>query len=113
MAKRPQIKSWIIKHWKLIKEKSPILFTTSGAPADDPQLLTWYEEAFPGDIRKVLEYYPLGGRMIFNQLTWLGRTFMKIGQHMERDPEIKSKMLTDVDRMDKDALKPIVESLIY
>jgi menaquinone-dependent protoporphyrinogen IX oxidase len=111
MAKSPALGGWIKKHWEQIKDKNPILFTTSGAPADSPDLQEWYQTSFPDQHRRILRYFPLGGRMVVRELNGLGRFLMKLGQRMEKDPEVKAKMMEDVDNMNRASLAPLLAQL--
>ncbi|WP_052078414.1 flavodoxin domain-containing protein [Spirochaeta lutea] len=111
MAKSPALTRWILKHWDQIKDKNPILFTTSGAPADSPDLKEWYQASFPDHHRRILKYFPLGGRMVVAELDGLSRFFMKLGQMMEKDPVAKAKMMEDVDAMNRASLGPLLAQI--
>lgn len=108
LAMKPALAGWIKKNWSRIQDKSPVLFTTSGAPAEDPKLQQWFAKSFSEEIRKNLSYVPMGGRMILSNLSGLGRFFMKIGAMVEKDPQVKAKMLQDVDNVDRKYLVPVL-----
>jgi menaquinone-dependent protoporphyrinogen IX oxidase len=55
---KPKLADWIQEHWDILKDKRPLLFTTSGAVPSDPVLINNYKNAFPPEIQKILRYHP-------------------------------------------------------
>jgi menaquinone-dependent protoporphyrinogen IX oxidase len=110
-AGKPQLLGWIKKHWALLMTKDPILFTTSAAPADSPQVQDWFHDNTPEFIRRGIQYFPQGGRFVVRELGGLTRLFLKIAQMFESDPEVKSRMLDDVDNVDRAGLAALLKAV--
>jgi len=109
MAFQPLLKKWIIKKWPLLEGKHVGLFTTSGAPPSFGKLREGFEAGFPESIRSKLQYFPCGGRMIYSNLKPVHKLLMKIGQRIEKDPQLKVDMMKDTDQMNRDHIKPVIE----
>ena len=108
-AFRPQLAGWLRKNRGVLAGKRLVLFTTSGAPADEPRLRAGFEQSLPAELRAQLRWFPLGGRMVFAELRPLHRFFMRLGRRMEKDPGMKRRMMEDVDRVDRGSLGPLLE----
>ncbi|TVR52322.1 MAG: hypothetical protein EA426_18990, partial [Spirochaetaceae bacterium] len=67
--------------------------------------------SLPEHIRSRIEYYPLGGRMLFGQLKPAHRLLMRIGQKVEKNPEAKATMLLDIDNVDRAGIEPILAGI--
>ncbi len=111
MAHRPKLSRWIEKNWKSIMEKKIYLYTTSGTPSNDPGLTKGFHASLPEELHKGISYFPMSGRMIYSKLSRMDKLFMKIGQMMEKDPEVKKKMIMDVDGVDKKEIKSLVSDI--
>jgi menaquinone-dependent protoporphyrinogen IX oxidase len=111
IAGKPKLTGWIKNHWEILKDKRPLLFTTSGAVPTDPVLLDSYRRVFPEHIQEVLKYYPLGGRMIFDKMSWVMKLLLRVGQSFQSDPTVKARMVENVDRIDRDSIKPILSQI--
>lgn len=107
-AGKPQNFKWIMKNWPLFSGRKTALFTTSGAPGNDPLLRRNFETFFPEEIRRELAYFPLGGRMKFSELSGMHRFFMNLGRKMEKDPAIKEEMIRDKDHVDRESLRDLI-----
>ena len=55
-----------------------------------------------------IQYFPLGGRITFAELTPLHRFFMRLGSKLEKDPRISAEMLEDKDLVDRSSLNSIL-----
>ena len=49
--------------------------------------------------------------MIFNNLTRLDRTLMRIGQRMQKDPDKRAAMVQDKDSLDRNGIRTIIDYL--
>lgn len=105
------VAKWITKKWNLLRNKTVILFTTSGAAPDNPELRKIFESSFAPEIAEKIQYVPLGGRMIFNNLTRFDRFLMKLGQRMEKDPAKRAAMIQDKDAVDRNGIRAILDYL--
>lgn len=105
---QPVLKKWLIQKWPVLKEKAVMLFTTSGAVPTHPRLQAGFRESFPEEIRQHLAYFPLGGRMVYQDLKPIHKLFMHIGQRLEKDPNIKAEMMKDTDRVHPDEIAPLL-----
>ena len=108
---KPAIAGWVIRNWPRIKGKKIVFFTTSGAVSTDPELQRSFEAVFPEDIRSKMRYFPLNGRKIMNELSWLDRQAMKMAVRMtmKKDPALAERMGEDFNRMNREEVRPIVE----
>jgi menaquinone-dependent protoporphyrinogen IX oxidase len=113
LAGKPTLTKWLTKHLAGSPQREVILFTTSGAPKEDPQHETNFQAAFPGALSRQIRLFPLGGRMIFSKLSWMDRQFMKLGAKIlgKKDPALGKKMLEDVDRVRREDLAPLLAAL--
>ncbi len=107
-ANQPLLKSWIKKQWSILAKKQVILFTTSGTPGDDPALLQGFDQCFIPEIHDHIRYFPLGGRIILDQLKPLHRFLMRLGMKMEKDPRVRAEMAKDKDNVDRESLKALL-----
>jgi menaquinone-dependent protoporphyrinogen IX oxidase len=110
-AANPLLAKWLNKNWHLLREKKVLFYTTSGAPGDDPNLIKGYEKALSEEIRRVISYFPLGGRMIFDDLKPFMKFMMNMVKRMTKDPAEREKITADIDRMDREGLKPLLAAL--
>lgn len=108
-ASTPLNAKWIEKKWDVLKEKKLVLYTTSGAPGNDPLLIEDFQSTFPEDIHKKLSYFPLGGRIIQSELNLLHKILMYIGKKIEKDPQKRSEMNKDKDHVDRKEIAPLLE----
>ncbi len=106
---QPALKTWLTKKWPILKEKQVMLFTTSGAPSNHPKLQAGYKESFSEAMQQRLAYFPLGGRMVYQNLKPIHKLLMNIGQRLEKNPQAKAEMMKDVDHVHPDAIAPILD----
>lgn len=83
------IAPFIQDHWSVMKGKKVILFTTSGTPPQHPKIQSIYEKSLPEEIRKVIKYFPLHGRISGKDLTLFDKFLISIGKIMEQDETLK------------------------
>lgn len=110
-AGNPLLAKWVRKKWTLLKDKRILLFTTSGAKGNDPEILKWYEKAFTPEERSLIEYHPLPGRMKFDELSPVMRFMMKLGSRMVKDPVEREKMFAEFDNVGREHLAPVLNAL--
>jgi menaquinone-dependent protoporphyrinogen IX oxidase len=103
------ITPFIKDHWGVLNGKKVVLFTTSGTPPHHPQVRIIYEKSFPEEIRKKIKYFPLPGRIISKDLTFLDQLLTAIGKMFESDEDIKKVMGKDFDGVKRENLQPLIE----
>ena len=111
LAYKPLLAKWITKKWPVLSDKKVVLFTTSGAAPEDPSLRKGFEASFEPSIRSKIQYVPQGGRMVISKLKPMHRLMMRMGQRMEKDPVVREAMGQDKDHVNREGLRPILESL--
>ena len=50
-----------------------------------------------------------GGRKEFDRLNSVAKFMLKTVSKIEKDPKVKEELLNDVNQMDRDYIKPLVE----
>lgn len=109
--RKPKIAPWIKKNWSLLKDKKVILYTTSGSVATDKRLQKGLAKAFPKKLQNVIKIFPLGGRLLYKNLTWWDHILMKMIVMVVRDPETKERMKKDIDNVKKEEIKNVLEAI--
>jgi menaquinone-dependent protoporphyrinogen IX oxidase len=110
-ADKPVITGFIQKKWNLLKNKTVVLYTTSGSAPDNPKHQNNFKSVFKSEMSEKIHYFPQGGRMIFNNLTPVHKLLMKLGARMEKDPKIREEMCKDSDFVNRNGLLPVLEYL--
>jgi menaquinone-dependent protoporphyrinogen IX oxidase len=100
---------FIKDNWSVLKEKKVVLFTTSGTPPHHPKIRIIYEKSFSEEIRKKIKYFPIPGRIISKDLTFLDQLLTAIGKMFESDENIKNDMGKDFDGVKHENLRPLIE----
>jgi flavodoxin len=108
---QPFLAKWITENWASMQDKRVFLYTTSGAPGDNPALRRGFEAAFPKEIASRIEYFPFQGRLVWRELKPMHRLMMRIGQMIEKDPKRKAEMVEDVDGVDRTLIAPLVQRI--
>jgi menaquinone-dependent protoporphyrinogen IX oxidase len=99
---------WLKKNWEMLREKPVLLFSVSGSPKDDPEFQAMKENSLPEEIWDELTFCPLRGSLDPEQLSWFLRTMLKFAGRMQKDAEVRDRMINGFDFMDRDAILPIV-----
>jgi len=105
---KPFLSKWIVKHWDILMDKKVVLYTTSGTLPTDTGLQEGFRDAVPDEIRNIIDYFPLHGRMIFKNLSRLHKMMMGIAQMKEKDPVVKAEIKKDVDGVKRENIAEIV-----
>ena len=106
---RMTIRKWVRANWDGIKQKPTLLFSVSGATADDPLLQNWLRASYPDELVGQAPHFGLGGRLDLSKFSWWMRLFMKVGAYTKPTVEKKRDMLEGFDRVDKANIAPIVQ----
>ncbi len=103
------IRNILQRHWPVIKHKHVMVFSTSGTPPSETVTLqTIFENSFPAEICERLAYFPLMGRMETAKWKLSDRLLTHVGSWIEKDPDVKQGMVSDVDGVSQEALQPLV-----
>jgi len=99
----------IIESWNAVKGKKVVLFTTSGTPPEHPNIRKIYQRSLPEGSWKDIKYFPLHGRMVKNDLSFIDKFLVAIGQIMEKDESIAKRMREDYDEVKQENLLPLLD----
>jgi len=99
----------IVKNWGDIKAKKVVLFTSSGTPPGHPNIQKIYHSDLPEEIRREIKYFPLRGKMVSKDLSFLDQFLVAVGRIMERDESLRSLMNEDYDEVKQENLIPLLE----
>ena len=111
---------FILRHWKILKDKRIILFSVSGTPPENPAVQRYFEGSLPADIRSLIRFFPLPGRhtpLDFGDrfLVWFPKTVLRFRMWLARTPEarhaaaVEFRMLDQLsDHVDRSRIAPIL-----
>jgi len=109
------LRKWIIKNWKILKNKNIFLLSVSSAPPEEPEAKKYidelFEKSFPADIREKIKYYPARGKYIFKNMTFFDRTIIQIVAKFTKDKVLKNKLLTESFEISKKNIENIINDL--
>ena len=106
------VAKWLKKHEAILKNKKIFLFIVCGTSLkNEEQLNQILHENLTEQMEKSCLVFFLPGRLVKKELSWFDRFLLKVGARFEKDPVVRSHMLTDFDAVDKSNLKEIVESV--
>jgi len=103
------ISKWAKSNWKIIKDKSIILYSVSGTEPGHPDLKKYITDSLPKEIIQRIKYVPLRGRLIMDKLPWWTRLILRIGSLGEKDPDTQKRMTQGFDFMEKSNIEPIIK----
>ncbi len=98
---------WVCKHWATLQRKKVIFFYTN-VSADPNELAKILPRNFPDDMLHKIHAFPLRGRYIFSELTFLDRTLIRAFSTLVKNPEVKRQLLTDYDGVRKENLQALL-----
>lgn len=110
-ADKPKMAAWINENWDYFKDKKVVLYTTSGSPPTSERIRNGYKESFTESMRDKMDYFPLGGRYNYNDLSLPDKLIMKIAILVEKDPDEKERMKHDSDNVVKENIINLVNYL--
>jgi menaquinone-dependent protoporphyrinogen IX oxidase len=89
---------WFRKNLLFLHNKKIFLFSVSGTPPDQVQVLQSYiQSSVPAEIRNSMEVYFFPGRLNKKSLSWFHYYMLRVGAWLEKDPATKKRMTTDYD----------------
>ncbi|KAA9035656.1 hypothetical protein FW778_20750 [Ginsengibacter hankyongi] len=103
---------WIRKNMKNIRNKKLFFFIVNAtAPGELAKRDKFVLDNLPGEIRAKSSIYFLPGRLIHKKLTLFDRLMVAIGVRIEKNPEKRKAMRSDLDAVKKDNLTPLINSV--
>lgn len=109
MAGKPILARWMQKMWSSMKTSNVVFYTTSLTPPTKNVLQQSFQSAFPEDMASAMKYFPLHGKLDYEDLGGLHKMMMRIGRLIEKDPAVKEQMMTPVDFVDRGNVEEIVQ----
>jgi len=107
-----QLKSWIKENQSYLEEKALYLFIVCGTPPDQKAVLQKIvNDNVPPEIRERCKIYFLPGRVIRKNISAIDRLLLRMGAFVTRDPLEKQRMLHDFDKVNIQALYPMIQDL--
>jgi flavodoxin len=110
--------NFLLKNWSRFEKKRVILFTTSAAKPDNPELISQYNANVPQTIRDKIKYFRLRGRVsnldfADNLKVSIPRTMLKIQYFFSKEEKTKRLIegFSPFDGMDKKSIAPIVKEI--
>ena len=99
------LRKWLAQNRSFLQGKHLFLFTVSGTPPDQTQLLqSFILNNVQQDLRTNMDVFFLPGRLNLKSLSFFHYFMLKMGARMEKDPAIKKRMLTEYDDVKKENL---------
>ncbi|MDD4234701.1 MAG: flavodoxin domain-containing protein [Bacteroidales bacterium] len=110
MAGKYIIAGWLKKHWHELKDKAVAFYSVCATDLKDTeQIEKFWVASFSDDIRKAMRFFMFGGRKEFDKLSPVIKFMLKTVSKMEKDPKVKKELLMDVNNMNSDFIKPLIE----
>lgn len=100
---------WLHANWPVLKNKPVLLFSVSGSPPEHPDLEATLSESLTSEMRRIMAYVPLRGRLDLKQLPWFLRLMLPLVGRMQKDPETRERMMHGFDKMDRSKIEPILQ----
>lgn len=71
------VRDFIIKHWDILQNKHVILFANGLTDPKDPKMKRILKRSFDKHIRDQIHFYPIGGKLNLDELSWVERSILK------------------------------------
>lgn len=110
LAGRLVLRGWIRKCWPVLQGKTLHLFLTHLRDAEDAPAKV-LAESLPPEIAGQIALFPVGGRYLLGQMSFLDRTLIRMAASLDKRPEVKAELLTDHDLVDRTELQPLLDRL--
>lgn len=106
---RLYLRDWLKEHWEIVMKKQALLFSVSGSPAGHPDLEEALKVSLTPEMRKKLDYVPLRGRLILQELPWYLRLMLKFASRLQKEEEAAHRMRYGFDYVERRNIEPILE----
>lgn len=101
---------FVKKNYEILFSKELIIMLTSGT--SDPRFIkSTIERSLPKELIEKVKVFPVGGRYLFNRMTTLDRTLIKIVSFFTKDKNTKAGMLKERDDVKKENLAKLLSYL--
>jgi len=104
------IRKWARSNASILKGRSKILFSVSGAGPSD-NLERWVAASFPATLLSQMQHVALRGRLDHSKLPWWFRKFMWVGSLFNADPQASKEERYGFDYVDKESIAPILKTI--
>ncbi|MEX0289370.1 MAG: flavodoxin domain-containing protein [Flavobacteriaceae bacterium] len=101
------IRKWAKENLPILKDRSKMLFSVSGAGPSD-KLERWVADSLPPELLANTEHFALRGKLDHSKLSWLLRKILYVASLMNSDPEASKDERYGFDYMDKTSIQPIL-----
>lgn len=102
------IRKWVKKNVTILKSRSKILFSVSGAGPSD-KLERWVANSLPVELLSTVKHIALRGKLDHSKVNWWLRLILKIGSLFNPSRAARKDERYGFDYMDKSSIKPIVK----
>jgi menaquinone-dependent protoporphyrinogen IX oxidase len=105
-----EIRKWLKKHLGPISKKKVFFFQVSGTPPHETAKLESYLlTGIPKAMREQIQVFFLPGKLNIKKLSWIDRFLLRMGARLNKDPKVKSEMLTEYNHVKKENLANLIE----
>ena len=103
---------WLKKNVSFLHNKKIFIFSVSGTPTDQIQVLqSCIESSVPAQIRGNMEVYFFPGRLNIKKLSLFHYAMLKVGAWLTKDPAVKKRMLTECDDLQQGHTRELERSV--
>jgi len=102
------IRKWAKANLPMLKGRSKILFSVSGAGPSD-KLNRWVSRSFPATLLSQMEHVALAGRLDHTKVSWWIKLSLWIGSLINPDPAASKDERYGFDNVKKESIEPIVK----
>ncbi|MBP6731891.1 MAG: hypothetical protein KA149_07530 [Chitinophagales bacterium] len=90
------LKDWLIENSNLLKQKKLLFFIVGAAAATEKEKTEQYfTDNIPDQLLSAGNHFYLQGKMIFKELSFTDKVFLKMGAWLAKTEQDKKTMLTD------------------
>lgn len=104
------IREYTAEIWPSIKDKKVLVILTSGA-SNREVIRKVVEDSFSSTILNSIKVFPVGGRYVFNRMSFIDRNIIKMVAFFSKHQETKEGMLTEKDDVKRENLKEVLDYL--
>lgn len=109
---RFRIKRWLKKNIKSIIGRKLFLFIVNAtSPREEVKRERFVLDNIPAEVRHLFDRYFLPGRLIHRKLSLTDRFLVKMGEIIEKDPDKKRAMHSDLNEVKKENLIPLINAV--
>jgi len=105
------LRDWLQKHTAVLSGKKLFLFVVSGTDAYPAKQDEYLSKNVPDALRPQLVVYHLPGRLRYQKLSWTDKLLCRMGALLTRDPQEKTSIRTEYNRVKKERLLPLLEAV--